>query len=504
MQLSRIFFKNLICNSLVFFFFTGSLMAQQKPDTLQRGLQVIRQQLTGFEERLVTVENDLYKLTKIKISGYLQADWTNFENSAMYPYNTFTLTRARFKIRYEPYSGVAFVLEPDLTPRGVTLKDAYGRLNDPWLNTFSLWAGQFNKLNYEVEVSNSQLDVLTRSMVVRILYPGERGIGAKLEAAPPRGPFQVELAVFNGNENMVIKDAFGENINQANVDFDPFKDINARVVYHFRLGNSGGLDIGASGYYGKIRSNSTVLLRSDYTFDRQVEQGKGITRGWGGLELRLYLDILGGFALKSECLMGVNAAPGYANNATYMDPAVIDIIHDTLNITNLTHVNYWIGPSIRRNFIGGYVYLIKNIGRKHKLAVRWDYYDPNTSLTGDQLGLVKYDDSEQVNDGSSVYTGGNPVVALHTVTETTTSNSLKSGTADLAYQTVSIAWSYYLTDNITLQAAYDIPLNEKTGTNASGEGNVRKTFTVNGMEVVNDYSKVFPQNLLILRLQVKF
>ena len=54
----------------------------------------------------------------------------------------------------------------------------------PKLPSLSLWAGQFNRPNYEVEYSSSQREVLERSRVIRTIYPGEREVGAKLEFTP--------------------------------------------------------------------------------------------------------------------------------------------------------------------------------------------------------------------------------------------------------------------------------------------------------------------------------
>jgi len=505
MRRSVLIFKQVVLLFSILGIMTPNRGLPQTPtDTLQKEVLNIRQQLTGFEERITMAENDIFKLTKIKISGYIQAQWQHSENPAVYPSNSFSLRRARIKIKYQPYSGVAFVLEPNFSARSITLKDAYVQLNDPWINTFSLWAGQFKKLNYEIEVSSSQLDVLTRSLIVKALYPGERGLGAKVQVAPPTRPFQFELAVFNGNENMVIKNEEGDNINPKNADFDPFKDIMGRFVYHFRLGNIGGLDVGASGYYGWIKSNSTYLLNGDYTLDKIVTVGQSMTRGWFGIEMQLYLDFLGGMAVKGEYLIGVNAYPGYVGGTTETDPAQISLMNDTLFINNVTTTTSLISPCIRRNFMGGYICLVKNIGRKNKFAVRWDYYDPNTNLSGNQIGVDLFDNSSSDSQTHTDISGSDPVIAVNTITHTETSNTLKSGIDDIAYHRITLAWSYYMTDNITIQLAYNILMNEKVGVNAAGEGNVRKQFTVNDIIGYNDYSRVFPQNILTLRLQARF
>jgi hypothetical protein len=489
---------------LIPFIIVYPLKAQDVNDTVKAKETSFYDQITGFEERVIDLENSLYRLTKIRFSGYIQAQWQYFENPSIYPNNSFSIPRARIKIKYQPYSGVAFVLEPDFAPGKLAVKEAYACLNDPWLNTFSFTGGQFKKFNYENEISSSALEVLTRSMVVESLYPSEYGIGIKGEVNPPELPFHIQLGLVNGNEYLIITDSEGNDINPKIKDFDPYKDIMGRFVYNFLFGNRGGIDIGVSGYYGWIRSNSTVQIAGDYSFDRQVTTGQSVPRRWIGAEMQLYLDILGGFALKGECLMGLNAYPGYTGTSKIIEPTQVSLIHDTLFISSETTNSTMISPVVTRNFIGSYIYLIKNIGKKNKFAFRWDYYDPNTRLKGNQIGVTGFDESSYDKQVSTTITGSDPVIRINETTNTDVINSLQSGIRDIAYHRFSVAWSYFVTENIVLQAAYEIPINEKVGTNETGEGNIRRKYTVNGNAVYEDYSSVFRQNVFTLRMQVSF
>ena len=69
------------------------------------------------------------------------------------------------------------------------LKDAYAVVNIPKLKNWTLWAGQMNRPNYEVEYSSSSREVLERARVTTTIYPGEREIGAKLEYNGTKIPF---------------------------------------------------------------------------------------------------------------------------------------------------------------------------------------------------------------------------------------------------------------------------------------------------------------------------
>jgi phosphate-selective porin len=97
-------------------------------------------------------------------------------------------------------------------------------------------------------------------------------------------------------------------------------------------------------------------------------------------------------------------------------------------------------PNLYNNFAGYYITLVKNVGAKNQAVVRYDYYDPNTKLSGDAANGALY------------------------------------------YKTWSLAWQYYLNDNIRLTAQYTMPKNETNATNLS------------------DYK----DNLFTIRVQAKF
>ena len=478
--------------------------AQESSDSLKKKKISFHEKVEGFEERLASGKEKLAKRTNIRLSGYIQAQWVHFENPAIYPNNTFMIRRARIKVKYQPVEGVIFVLQPNFSTTGIVIRDAYVELHDPWIKTFSLWAGQFNRPNFAIEYSSSEREVPERSRVIRRLYPGERGIGVKLEVTPPTFPLKVQLAVLNGNEFRVIDDIYGTNVNIWSVDFDPFKDIMARVTYGFKLGSFGKLNIGASGYFGWQKSNSTTVLNSDYTLDKNVGVGESVTRHWFGAEMQLYMDILGGMEIRAEYLMGINGYSGATGSFSVVDPAQFNLRNDTLTITSLTTNTNEVIPTIRRNFMGGYVYLIKRIGKRNQFAFRWDFYDPNTKLSGNQIGLTGYNASTSDIQTINTIDGNNPVVVLNEVTNNIVENSLKSGSADITYHTLTFAWNYFFTKNLRIQIAYEMPFNEKVGKDAAGNSNLVKEYTVNDRPVYNDYSRVFPQKIFTLRFQAKF
>lgn len=456
--MKRIF---LIALSLLFVL-TLKINAQEV--TTDEKLAEVDDKVNGLVERLTTAENDLSKLTKIKISGYIQGQYQHTESPLLDAgsNNYFSIRRARVKFTYEAIDGVKFVLQPDFSPGAFALKDAYAVVNDHWTKSFSLWMGKFNRPNYEVEYSSSQRELVERSMVIRTLYPGERAIGAKLEYNPVTVPLHVQLALLNGADGIAINDRAGANINpNENKDFDNFKDVMARVTYNLNLGNFGGLDFGAHGYFGQLKSYSTLTLNSDYTTVESISFGDPIKRQWFGGEFQLFADVLGGMSLKGEYIAGFNGTTGYsgvpASGSTAAIPGVINF---------------------QNNFAGYYLYFIKNLGKKYQFAFRYDYYDPNTDIKGEDIGIVGY-----------------------TPTDATQFKAKMSGKSDLAYSNFDFAFHYYFDDNIRITLDYNIVNNEKVGTAGKVVDNVKDA---HGNPVVVDYSNDVNQNILTLRVQAKF
>jgi len=284
-----------------------------------------------------------------------------------------------------------------------------------------------------------------------------------------------------------------------------------RVTYALKLGKWGGLTVGAHGYYGKIKANSLDVLNSDYTYNQTLTSvGKGVKKNWVGFEAQFYADVLGGLALKGEYIFGVNSTPGYNGSAKYTtSSSVFNSAKDTLTLTTLTTTTVNNAPAISRNFTGYYIYLVKNVGKRHQVAVRYDWYNPNTRLTADEIGTTNASWDPKVTPvtkDNKTTAGSDPVVVTNAQTKTVYNNTIiKSGTSDIPYGTWTLAYTYYFDDNIKIMLGYEMPMNQKVGTvDANGKGSVTSSYTVNNVTSNYDYSNVIKQNILTLRLQVKF
>jgi hypothetical protein len=442
----------------------SNLVVSAQETTVNEKLTEVNEKVNGLTERMATAESDVHKLTKLKVSGYIQAQYQYFENPSIQSNNYFSLRRARVKFTYEMTDGVKFVLTPEFLPGNLSVKDAYAVLNDRWTKSFSIWVGKFNRPNYEVEYSSSSRELAERSAVIRTLYPNERAIGAKLEYNPENIPLHFQLALLNGADGITINNAAGTNLNTTeNKDFDNYKDIMVRTTYNLQLGNFGGLDFGAHGYFGSYKSNALKTLSSDYITIEDIKFGDPVKRNWLGGEFQLFADVLGGMSVKGEYIAGKNASVGFSPVAAAGTTAAIPGV-----------------ANFQNKFAGYYLYFIKNLGKKNQFAFRYDYYDPNTDITGKDVTVAKY-----------------------TSTDALTLKNRVSGKSDLATSTFGFALQHYFDDNLRVSLNYEIVQNEKVGS----AGLLTEDYTkADGTKVVKgfDYSKNVNNNLLTLRVQAKF
>jgi phosphate-selective porin len=333
-------------------------------DSLKEVIDNHQGKLNALDERVLVNEADLGKLNKIKLSGYVQAQWERYDKDLELSNgynNTFFIRRARIKFTYEALDGVKFVIQPDFSTNALALKDAYAVVNLPEFKDLTLWMGQFNRINYEVEYSSGQREVLERSRVIRAIYPGEREIGAKIEYVGSTIPLKVQLMLMNGNFTGT----------QAK-DFDSKKDLMGRVVYSIKVPDAGlGIDLGVNGYYGGNLSKFNPYVKNSNGSVESIKTWSYLDKNWKGAEIQIFSDLLGGTAIKGEYMAGINSTPS------------------ALAVTS-TDAQFQASPNLYNNFSGYYLYFIKNVGPKNQFVARYDYYDPNTKLDGDAAGNSIY------------------------------------------------------------------------------------------------------------------
>ena len=291
------------------------------------------------DETLIEMKNVLDALNKLKISGYLQAQYVQDESSSnslggssgTRNRDQFSVRRARVKFTYQATPTSKFVLQPDITSSGVVLKDGYVELTEPWtLWKHTLTAGQFNwPFGFEIMYSSSNREVPERSRVVRTLFPGERDRGVMLSGRTPNERFNYRLAVVNGTGTV------------RSDDLNKRKDIVGRAGYSF-----GAFDVGASIYRGS-ELIATSTSSSGIDFDKQRQ---GIDFQWA--------TPLPGLGIRGEYITGKQAP---ASGTTRTESFDIE---------------------------GWYFYAIQSIGTRHQLVVRIDEYDPDTDAGNNAIRTI--------------------------------------------------------------------------------------------------------------------
>lgn len=393
----------------------GMPVYAQEGESTETSIATINDRLAGIDENMAGLQTDVSGLKKFKFSGYFQFEFNKTEERGKgfgySPYdsstilNQFRIRRGRVKLTYDGgLSSVVF--QGDFTNKGFTIKDFYMDITDPWVKMVKLRAGYFNRPNYEVEYSSSQRESMERSNVIRALYPGERDMGAMFTISP-EDMFELQLAGFmntyQGSEKQFIPSFKDEPLYYM-----------ARLTKSFSFNDLGlGVDLGAHARIGSMPSNSPYVIESDAAVvdsSNKIAKGDGIDRTWFGFETQIYWDFLGGMKLMGEYIMGSNAD----------EPK---LVAKTAN-----------APAIRkRDFMGYYVMLVKNITDDFQFAAKYDSYDPNTAIDDKLIQSTSDLSKSTLGIGLHNYSFPNVRISLwYDMNTTETSDNLVKGKKLLA------------------------------------------------------------------------
>jgi hypothetical protein len=309
---------------------TDQTAGEQEDNQAPPAIEDLAGKVDASGEALTELKNIVDALNKLKISGYIQAQYVNDERSqdsltsptATRNFDQFSIRRARVKFVYTASPIARFTFQPEVTTSGTSLKDAFIELTEQktlWKNT--LTAGQFNwPFGFEIAYSSSDRELPERTRVIRTLFPGERDRGVMVSGAAPSGVVNYKIAIVNGTGT-------GQSF-----DFNSDKDIVGRLGASF-----GPLDIGVSGYEG-----------TDLVATTQVPAGVEFDKSRQGVDFQLLVPFINGMALRGEYIQGEERG--------------LDVD-------------------------GWYAYLLQNFGTRHQVALRVDEYDPNTDR-GDNATLT--------------------------------------------------------------------------------------------------------------------
>jgi len=385
--------------------------------------------LNVHDQRITSVEDGLFQLKKLKFSGYIQAQWQSSQLDSLLTksndmkvgtgiygqektagtkdYNRFGVRRGRLKASYEDF-GCQAVIEFDISESGLKTKDLYLNVLDPWLKTIALKGGVFdNPFGYEIAYSSSKLESPERSRIIQTLFPDEKTLGTMLTIqAPKTSPWNVlklEAGLVAGNA--------------ISKDYKSKKDFAAHLTYTNSTPTMK-YGIGASMYSGvTLQTDTNVYVMKNGAFSRNIgTKPNGFAdRTYYGFDGQFSIaSDLGLTQIRAEYIFGTQ--PGSATSSASpngFDPTA----------SGFTPSNTYI-----RNFSGGYINFVQDIAdTKHSIVVKYDWYDPNTGIAGDKVGVA-----------------------------------LKTGKADMAYSTLGLGYMYRMNNNVRVMAYYDIVSNEAT------------------------------------------
>jgi hypothetical protein len=395
-------------------------------------------------EGLVTIYK---RYDHARISGYIQPQFQmaqakgaeNFSGGDFGPEssNRFMLRRGRLRFDYARFThnnkpSLQFVFQFDGTERGVFIRDFWGRFYENKWELFSVSAGMFARpFGYEVNLGSPDRESPERGRMSQILMRVERDIGMMVSFEPrkkehPLHLLKFDIGVFNGQGLT----GPGE--------FDDHKDIIARIgLKPFELAKNVKLSAGLSFLQGGFIQNSKYVYSmnsSGKTFevDSSVSNiGEIASRQYRGADAQLKIKNKWGFTeLRGEYWWGTQTA----TSGTSETPGLL--IDE---------------PYFVRKFNGAFFYFLQNIfNKQHQLGVKYDWYDPNTDVEGEDIG----------QPGANL------------------------GRANIRYNTWGLGYNYYINDNLRLLLWYEWIKNEKT--------------------VLDGYTEDVKDNIFTCRLQFRF
>jgi len=369
------------------------------------------------------------KYDRLKIGGYIQPQFQVASDKGIKSYeggdfapqasNRFELRRSRIRIDYvrlveSGQPGIQIAFQFDANEKGFTVRDVWGRIFENNFKLFSFTTGMFARpFGFEVNYSSSDRESPERGRMSQILMKSERDLGAMMSFDPRKNigilsKLKIDLGFFNG-QGIV---ATGE--------FDNIKDMIARISLKpvhlsenisFSAGTStlqGGLlqNTKYKYYTGTANGIKTTLVDSSATH----LNGKS-PRIYYGADAQLKIKNKVGYSeFRAEIIVGQQTGSILSSET----PTALMIGKD----------GYYV-----RNFNGAYLYYLQSLfSTKHQLVLKYDWYDPNSYVRGNEIGET-----------------GSALTA-----------------ANIKYNTLGLGYVYYMTENAKLVVYYARVMNEHT------------------------------------------
>jgi len=362
------------------------------------------------------------KSDHLQIGGYFQPQFQiagskgarNFSGGdfAKFSDNRLMLRRARIRFDYAHFTEdglpqAQVVFQFDGSERGVFIRDFFGRYYENKWQLFTFTAGIFARpFGYEVNLPSADRETPERGRMSQTLMKTERDLGvmASFEARKSSSKLKlikIDIGVFNGQGLTGPEE------------YDSYKDIIGRIsLKPYHISSRISITAGASLFEGGIVQNSKYVYQESgkrfFVDSSDNNIGRKAPRRYRGADAQLKINNpWGKTEIRGEYWWGIQSAS--ANES--LTPGIL------LN-----------EPYYVRNFNGAFIYLLQNISGKHQVGIKYDFYDPNTAVSGGDVGAVN----------SNTHSG------------------------DVKFNTVGFGYTYWFAKDIKLLLWYEVIHNEKT------------------------------------------
>jgi len=440
----------------------NSLIAQTK-DSVITPTDTLAKEISNFN-------TEIKSLKKLKLSGWIQAQYQIADQRGVETYaggsnfnanvdNRFSVRRGRLKAVYD--NGLSlYSMQIDISERNVQMREMFVKFTDPWLKTFSLTTGMFNRpFGYEISYSSSLRESPERARMSQSIFFNERDLGTWLTIQAPHSSklhfIKIDAAMVSGTgianvNNLGAKVNDPNNNTQNNTsggnDFDFQKDFIGKMSFKGHIKDKKGEISGGLSYYnGGYRTGNSIIYNSTdnnngFTpIKDTLNYGSVVKRLHYGADIQFSYDFpFGNTTIRGEYIMGQMPGLGFRTfNATpYSQPVT---------------------PIYIRSFDGAYFYFVQRIAKtKHQIVVKYDWYDPNIRVKGEQIGA----------------------------------KNSNTTAADVRFDTWGFGYLYYWDVNVKLSLYYDMVTNENT--------------LIHSKNPTNDFSNDIKDNIITVRVQYKF
>lgn len=369
------------------------------------------------------------KYDKLKISGYVQPEFQlaaskgtksfNGGDFAANVNNRFTLRRGRMRFDYVHFAegkgpSVQFVFQFDGSERGFFARDFWGRVMENQFQLFSFTMGLFARpFSYELNLGSGDRESPERGRMSQLLMKTERDLGAMISFEPRNKDhvlryLKIDAGLFNGPGLSATADFDSHKDFISRIGLKPFP-ISKNIIFSFAGSwlNGGFLQNTKYVYtIANVQGNKTFIVDSSIT-----NKGKIAPRKYYGIDAQLKMKHSWGFTeLRAEFITGKQTA---SENSSETPGALF----------NNTE-GYYI-----RKFNGAYFYFLQHlVNPKHQLAIKYDWFDPNTAVKGKDIGK----------------------------------NGTNINATNIRYNTLGLGYIYYATENLKFVLWYERITNEKT------------------------------------------